>query len=47
MNEFASDLRHGLRLIARRPAFTAGLALTLALGIGTNASIFSAVSNVL
>ena len=43
----SQDLRFGLRLLARRPAFSAGLILTLALGIGANASIFSVVSSVL
>jgi putative ABC transport system permease protein len=41
------DLRLGLRLLARRPGLSAGLILTLALGIGTNASLFSVVSSVL
>src|SRR5256885_1730877 len=41
------DLRLGLRLLARRPGLSAGLILTLALGIGTNASIFSVISTVL
>lgn len=41
------DLRYGVRLLTRRPALSAGLVLTLALGIGTNASIFSVVSTVL
>ena len=41
------DLRLGLRLLTRRPGLSAGLILTLALGIGTNASIFSVVSSVL
>ena len=47
MSAFLQDLRFGLRLLARRPALSAGLILTLALGIGANASIFSVVSSVL
>jgi putative ABC transport system permease protein len=41
------DFRLGLRLLLRRPALSAGLILTLALGIGTNASIFGVISAVL
>jgi predicted permease len=47
LNAFLQDLRHGIRLLARRPGLTAGLVLTLALGIGANASIFSVISAVL
>jgi putative ABC transport system permease protein len=37
------DFRHGLRLLARMPAFAAAVALTLGLGIGVNTGIFSVV----
>ncbi|MDE3136067.1 MAG: ABC transporter permease [Acidobacteriota bacterium] len=47
MGRFWNDLRHGARLLGRKPGFTAIAVLTLALGIGGSTSIFSVVYGVL
>ncbi|HVF43843.1 MAG TPA: ABC transporter permease [Pyrinomonadaceae bacterium] len=47
MGSLFKDVRYGVRSMSRQPGFALAAVLTLALGIGANVSIFSAVNAIL
>jgi predicted permease len=47
LEEFRQDVRVGLRMLRRSPAFAIVAALTLAIGIGANTAIFSVLRSLL
>src|SRR5262245_40451047 len=47
LGDLRRDLRYAVRMLVRTPGFTLTIVVTLALGIGLNAAIFSAVDAIL
>src|SRR5438046_9458174 len=47
MATFVQDLKYGARLLTKAPGFTLVAALSLALGIGANSTIFTLINAVL
>ena len=47
METLVQDLRYGIRSLAKSPALTIVAILTMAIGIGANAAIFSFVNGLL
>ena len=47
MGTLWQDVRHGIRALGKTPSFTLAVALTLGLGIGANAAVFSIINALL
>src|SRR5262249_37396761 len=47
LRDFVRDSRHGIRLRARSPVFTAAAIVSLSLGIGANTAIFTLIDAVI
>ena len=47
LESFIADLRYALRTLAKQPAFTAVAVISLGLGIGANAAIYSLIDRVM
>lgn len=47
LEDVVQDVRYSLRVLRRSPGFTAGVVLTLAVGIGGSTAIFSVINNTL
>src|SRR6266540_1258435 len=47
LEEIWQDLRYGLRMLRRKPGFTAAAVISLALGIGANSAVFTFLNAIL